>query len=207
MTFRIDGMDSETSDHILGDDVVAAMRSLGSEDGDGRIVLPNADEMGSAYETYAVYRWSLPDGRSLFIDWAHGGVVSGGVDDGDIRGRLRGWNHDDVPEEAEWMAAWGYGGLAYLEKADEAFEGPCRVWCEPNYYVGTYAAPLPHFVRADEADEGCFDESIREFSTYAEASEYVDEYYNAPSAYDGIAACSVLAHGQAGPDSLTIVKA
>jgi hypothetical protein len=199
----------------VDDDVVTAILELSldiAEDLDAADPEPDEQAKDSS-DQYAIYRWGLADGRSLFVDSAHGGVVSAGVDGGSIADRLLDWDHDDVPETAEWMAAWGYSGLAYLEEAKEGYDAPCRVWCEPNYYPGTYGAPDPHFIRtyANRRDDDVqfvpYDEDIREFVTYAEAEAYVDEYYDAPSGYDGIATCCVLSHGQAGPNSLTIVKA
>jgi len=84
--------------------------------------------------------------------------------------------------------------------ADEGYQGPCRVWREPNYHIGTYGAPTPHFATDESRD-------IIEFATRAEAEDYVYDYYNAPSQYDGIPACNVLSHGQAGADGLVIVRA
>ncbi|MHB8996886.1 MAG: hypothetical protein ACYC63_16680 [Armatimonadota bacterium] len=194
----------------LGDDVASAIAELGLDiEDDVRDVYPEPDEKAGANECYEIYRWALADGRSLFVDLAYGGVESAEVADATIRDIVLGWDHDDYPETAEWLAAWGFNGLDILPVAEPGYDGPCRVWCEPNYYIGTYGAPDPGFVRIDVDDDGyCHDnyDNIREFETRAEAQAYVDEYYNAPSGYDGIPACNVLSHGQAGADGLTIVR-
>lgn len=123
------------------------------------------------------------------------------------------WNWDELgyARKSEWMAAWGYNGLAYEAVATPEHEGPCLVYCEPNYYQGHINAPKPHMVHEEDADgQTVYDADgpvVREFADYAEAKAYVDAYYDAPSGYDGIRACSVLSHGQSGPDTLTIVNA
>lgn len=196
-TITVDG-------HLLDvdDDVVAAIAELGldiAEDVDDGVSPPD-ERAQYLSNSYGVYRWGLADGRSLFIDLVEGGVTYAGVDEGDIADHLLNWDHYSVPETAEWMAGWGYLGLGYEQVADEGYDGPCRVWREPDCYEGTYTAPNPGYAR-DDKDE------ILEFASREEAEAYVDEYYDAPSQYDGVAACRVLSHGQAGPDQLTIVKA
>jgi len=104
---------------------------------------------------------------------------------------------DDLPG---WLASMGLDPLeTVLCPAGPDYDGPCRIWCNPNYFASTINAPRADFVR-DEDDP-------REFVSRAEAQAYVDKYYDEPSGYDGIKACNVLSHGQAGPDLLTIVEA
>jgi hypothetical protein len=91
---------------------------------------------------------------------------------------------------------------AFLSEAKPDWKGECRVWHMPNYYSGHNNPPLPHFAR-----EGDDPKQITTFANYADAKAYVENYFNEESAYDGIAACNVLSHGQAGADSLKIVEA
>ena len=150
------------------------------------------------------YRYALADGLSLYIDVDQGDITAVQVSAEPMLAHMREWWHAVAcgeVEEAEWLVEWGMGGLAVLDVAGEDYNGPCRVWHEPCYYQGTCNAPREHFAREDGTDD------IRDFATRAEAQSYVDEYYNAPSKYDGIPACNVLSHGQAGADTLTIVKA
>jgi len=150
------------------------------------------------------YRYALTDGLNLYIDVEQGDIVGVQVSAEPMLAHMREWWHAMAcgdAEEAEWLAVLGFSGLDVLETADEDYNGPCRVWHEPCYYQGTCNAPPDHFARVEGTDD------IREFVTREAAQSYVDEYYNAPSKYDGIPACNVLSHGQAGADKLTIVKA
>lgn len=109
---------------------------------------------------------------------------------------------DDLEEpegtfRAEWLAAWGFDEAPAV--ADPGAEGPFAIWVQPNWYAGA-GAPEPHYER-DEWGE------VLLFETYEEAEAYVRAYYEEPSEYEGIPACRVLAHGQAGADTLSIVKA
>lgn len=109
---------------------------------------------------------------------------------------------DADADRAEIMAGFGIDfPNAILKEASEDYDGECRVWHIPNYYPGHNNPPLPSFAREGDGDE------ITTFASYAEAKAYVEFYFNEESAYDGIAQCNVLSHGQAGADSLKIVEA
>lgn len=169
--------------------------------------LSGRDWMDDADETHqqpngveSVYEYGLDGGLALYIHTDQGCPVSADIRPaGDIAAYLADCERGDL-DAAEWLASWGHNGLSALTEADADRTEPCRVWCEPQYYAGTCGAPAPGYVR-DEAGE------IREWPTAADAQDYVDEYYNAPSGYDGIRACNVLSHGQAAADELTIVEA
>lgn len=169
----------------------------------------NATESAdNGYES--AHRIQLPDGHNIYIDVTNAGienVVLGGtalVADTTLEEYVATW---DLPtgtdmHRATFMAAWGYDGLGYLQAAPADYDGPCWIWRQPNYYEGTINAPQPGLLTDDDPYG-----TPREFSTRADAQAWVDQYHNAPSAYDGIKQCHVLSHGQAGPDVLTIVQA
>lgn len=148
--------------------------------------------------SHGVYQWDLGGGQYLYVDTDQGIPQSAGVSQDDIDDHLLSWSYDDQ-DAAEWLAAWSLDGLSQLDEVDDTHDGPCRIWCEPCYYSGTYNAPTPGYVRDDAG-------AIAEFDTYADAAEYVDAYYNTSTQYDGVPDCNIMSHGQAGPDSLTIVK-
>jgi hypothetical protein len=107
----------------------------------------------------------------------------------------------DVDQDrAEIMAGFAIDFPTFLTEAAADFAGECRVWHMPNYYSGHNNPPLPSFAR----DE---DDLILTFGNRAAAEQYVSDYYSEPSCYDGIPACNVLSHGQAGADTLKIVEA
>ncbi len=149
-----------------------------------------------------IYIWHLAGDAQLEVtvmegvpDWAEVGPRR------DIADILREWDiPDDCASLGEWLSRWGLDGLQAETPVEEGYEGPCAVWCEPNYYEGTYGAPTAGRARDDHGDP-------LEFPSYAEAAAYVANYYNEPSPYDGIRACDVLAHGQYAADTLTIVAA
>jgi hypothetical protein len=160
----------------------------------------------------ACYRYDLGDGLSLYIDQAQGDIIAIAISEVTLLEHICDWwgnITDDTYEQAEWLASWGYDGLAVLTKAKLDDEGPFRIWIEPQYYPGTYNAPQAGFAHRWATDSQVVsvddDLGIAEFATYAEAQAYVDAYYSEPSRYDGIPQCNVLSHGQAGPDRLTIV--
>ena len=102
-------------------------------------------------------------------------------------------------DRPEWLSAWGLD--PELTEADEnSTASTFRIWDTPNYYEGTNNAPQAGWWKNEETNEAM------EFNSYAEAEEVVDEYYDEPSAYDGIPQCNVLSHGQAGSDDLIIVE-
>jgi len=147
----------------------------------------------------SIYRFALADGRWLDVESTQGCPIAAQVLESSesIASHVREWYHDC--DDAEWLSCWGLDPL--LDEPADDWDGPCRVWCEPQYHAGTCGAPQPGFIREENS------EAIREFATRAEAQAYIDEYYSAPSAYDGIKACNVLSHGQYAADKLTLVQA
>jgi len=107
---------------------------------------------------------------------------------------------DDLPA---WLASMGLDPFdTVLRPANPDYDGPCRIWCQPNYSASAINAPREDFVRdGDKPEANMVGFAIREFTSYAKAQAYVDDYYNAPSEYDE------LDHGQIGSDFLTIVEA
>lgn len=160
-----------------------------------------ADDRAEYLEQDHCYEYRVDDKRSVYVY-----VGPGSIYDVEIaQPGLENYIHEtmdlyDGEDNAQHMQHWGYDGLDYLDKAEPGFDGPCRVWRKPNYYQGTCGAPQPDYARDEQY-------IIREFDGYAAAAAYVNEYYSAPSGYDGIPECNVLAHGQAGADTLTIVEA
>jgi len=162
----------------------------------------------------ACYRYDLGNGLSLYIDREQGAITAISISrDTMIEHMQEWWSNitDGSDEQAEWLAAWGLNALSTLVIAKPGDEGPFRVWCEPQYFPGTCNAPLPRYAHKWATDAECVtpddDLGIAEFDTYEQAQAYIDEYYSAPSRYDGIPACNVMSHGQAGPDRLSIVRA
>lgn len=128
---------------------------------------------------------------------------------------------EETPSDHVWEAAQNQGycePLEYLASFEinpleehlesipadaEEIEGETyRVWVEPQYYEGTCNAPVPHFARDGEYGDG----DVLEFDSLEAARDYVHEYYNEPSGYDGIPACNCLSHGQYAADVLTVVR-
>ena len=183
------------------EDMLQAVLAAGIElAGDDAEWARGPDEEASA-GSYKSLRWDLGEGRSLYVDYDQGVPDCAAINAVGMAEHLQDWDWaDDAASLGEWMAQWGYEGLAYEQVAGEDYEGPCRVWREPNYYQGTYDAPQAGYARDDEGD-------VLEFDTRAEAQAYCDDYFGAPSEYEGIPACNVLAHGQAGADALTVVNA
>jgi hypothetical protein len=107
---------------------------------------------------------------------------------------------DVEQDRAEIMADFGIAFPTFLTEAAANFAGKCRVWHMPNYHRGHCNPPSPSFACGE-------DDSIITFENRAAAEQYVSDYYTEPSCYDGIAECNVLAHGQAGADTLKIVEA
>jgi len=144
-----------------------------------------------------IYRWTLVDGQYLYIDCSHGTDPDNATIGTDgIETHLMDWDHDC--DDTEWIAEWGVE--PELAMAAKDFPGECRVWHSPHYYQGTCNVPQSRWARGEDGQ-------IMEFANYAAAATYVHNYYHAPSAYDGISACSVLSYGQASPDTLTICEA
>ena len=77
------------------------------------------------------------------------------------------------------LASFGFDyGFAEAKPGDT----DVRVWCEPNYYAGTWNAPKAGYVRDDDGEQLVFD-------NYTDAQAWIDQmeegtYY--------------LAHGEAG---------
>lgn len=121
-------------------------------------------------------------------------VTSGDVDgldiypaDTSIKSLLRDWDTGDL-SMAEHLASWGFDGTpdAANESATDV-----RIWCEPNYYVGTLGAPIGHYVY----EEDTYDRDPLVFATVADAQAWIDRaesgtYY--------------LSHGEAGRPAYTI---
>jgi len=108
---------------------------------------------------------------------------------------------DAAADRAEVMADFAIPfPESFLTEAAADFAGACRVWLMPNYYHGHTNAPSATFARGE-------DEKIITFENRDAAEQYVSNYYSKPSSYDGIPACNVLSHGQAGADTLKIVEA
>jgi len=130
-------------------------------------------------------------GTPLSIDW---------LADGETPEQYIADSYNGDGELAEYLSGLGFNGKHVLDVVVASHDGPCRVWCEPQYLHGTYNAPVDGFAR----DDG---DAIIEFASGKDAQAYIDDYYNEPSAYDGVRECNVLCHGQAGADILTIVAA
>lgn len=194
MPITIDGYEVDCDDDVV-DAVLAHSIDLESECWD-----EHADEEASN-GTFRVLRWGLQE-RSLYIDLDQGVPDSAAVEECTMEQHITQWPWGEMgyASLSEWMAAWECDGLSYEEPAPDDYDGPCYVWHAPNYYQGTFDAPLAGYARDSNGE-------VIEFETRAKAQAYVDEYYSAPSQYEGIPACNVLTHGQAGPDELTIVKA
>ncbi len=199
MRYYVDGYDV-LPDELLTDEVVAAMTLMCGEDEDDEVALPDPAESASTWDgLLQIRRWTLPDGRHLSISVAEGAITSAQVYGAavSIADELLGdWDHDDCPEDAEWMEAWGLGGLKYLTVAEEGYEGPCRVWRETHYLPGTCGAPCSEFAREE------WSEDIIEFATRAEAEDYVDS--NRDDNRDGN--LYRLSYGQYAADDLHIVR-
>lgn len=159
---------------------------------------PPDDQWTNGSDTVSV--WHLGDGWYLYADYCDGQLSAARITRDDIAHHLTLWAWEDQGVDlAEWLTMWSLDGLQVCDKT----AGPgdtCRIWCEPCYYEGTCDAPTAGYVRDQDNEE------IWEGS-YDQAQAWIDEYYDAPSSYDGILACNVLSHGQAGPDTLTIVRA
>ena len=147
----------------------------------------------------SLYLWRLADRLYLIIYCEQGRPVNANLSDDDLADYVCAYCADGC-RESEALASWGLDGLAAETEAAEDYDGECAIWCEPHYYEGTCGAPQAGFVRDDKSLD------IRVFPRVAEAQAYVDEYYSAPSGYDGIRECNVLSHGQFGADTLTIVE-
>lgn len=157
--------------------------------------------------TFAVHVYTLDSLSRLFIDSDQGVPDCATVSDYGITEHLSNWswNDFDFPHIAEWYSAWGLDGLAHLVAAPADYDGPCAVWRDPSYYAGTINAPGARLDRETDRDGSPINEVLT-FPTRTKAEAYVAAYYGEPSEYAGIRACNVLSHGQAGADTLTIVK-
>ena len=175
---------------------------VGSYDYADNAFLPTPDDEAS-YGDYSIKRYNLVDGRWLRIDRDEDYTVSVEESTRNIADALLDWPWDDMgwQSSAEFLGAFGIDPMYVLEKADETWTGHCKVLHEPQYYGGSCNAPTPSFALGDDSPDDF------EFADYAAAKAYVDNYYTAPGTYDGIPACNELAHNQAGPDTLTIVRA
>jgi hypothetical protein len=150
----------------------------------------------------SVYRFDLPDGRFVFLDCPQGTpetVFVAPVGEDSIEVYVREFCYQDYVALSEYMVEWGFDGLDYEDEAGPDYAGRCRIWSEPHYYAGTCGAPSPGYAKDDDG-------RVLQFQTYAKAKAYVDNYYNAENAYDGVKDCNVLAHGQSAADTLTIIK-
>jgi hypothetical protein len=185
-TITVGGHDVE-----CGDGVAAVVAAAGL-DLSGDSWYEQADET-EKNETYRVCRWELTNGRSLYVDLDGDIPLWASVHDGDMSSHLEAWHWNDLGYESlgEWMASWGYDGLHWEHVADEDYHGPCRVWEQHHYFVGTCGAPSDGYARDERGD-------VLEFASICEAQKYVDECYDE----DPIR----LAHGQHASDTLTIVK-
>jgi len=176
------------------------------------VMLPDLDDTlwrENATDCYSngqsdIYRYDLGNDLALSIDVDCGEIMSLEVSTTSIEDLLAQWDHPG--RLSEWLSEWDLDGLMAEQVVDETYDGECLVWRAPQYYHGTYGAPKPGIDRVEDAD-GQDTNGLLVFADYAAARAYVDDYYNAPSYYDGIPACNVLSHGQAGPDTLTIIAA
>lgn len=97
-----------------------------------------------------------------------------------------------------WLAEWGIDPGLTPADPKSTYDN-YRIWVTPNYYSGTCGAPISGWLLDDDGNP-------IDYPSYQAAQDAVDEYYNAPSCYDGIPACNVLSHGQAGSDDMMIVE-
>ena len=168
-----------------------------------------ADKCEASYNS-AWYAYHLDDGKQLEISVAEGYPEDAGIEP--IRSgleALKQWWWDQTPpcDLEEWLVEWGYTDpvtAGIVKKATPDYDGVCRIWREPQYQSSCYDPPLAGYVRHEDPSGEKTDEIWE--GTYAEAEAYVNDYYDAPSGYDGIKACNVLAHGQISADRLMIIK-
>lgn len=170
--------DNPTAPDLSGDDWREQCEMIGSDGSDSYYTVGNL--IIYTYEGEITTVEVLPPGVSP-DDW----IVANFCGDAEI---------------AEYMAGLGFDGLNQLNEATPEYDGPCRIWCTSHYYPGTVNVPRSEFMRDEDGE-------IAEYEDYAAAQAVVDEYYNAPSAYDGIPQCNVMSHGQYAADTLTIVEA
>ncbi len=78
------------------------------------------------------------------------------------------------------------------------YDGPCRIWREPQYYEGTCNAPAEGWLLDDDGRP-------REYDSVTEAQAARAAYYEPSTAYEGVRDCNVLSHGQYAADKLTVV--
>lgn len=158
-----------------------------------------SDDVVTDRACFSVYSGDGGNGLTLYVDTDGGAPQSAPISLASIEAHLRGWDWSEIGYVCAEDFRGSFGIDPGLVPATGEHEGPFVVWCEPNYYDGTFNAPSPSLDKDEEGD-------VIVFASYEEAAEYVAAYYNAPSRYEGIPACNVLAHGQAGTDSLTICK-
>lgn len=191
-TITIGGLDLPVSDAVQAD----ILPDLADDDYRDLADL-SAEHAGAQLTTYGYH---LDVTRTLWIDEEQGYPTNVSVSaDRTILEHLADYDTGDCDRD-EWLAGWDIGFTP--DAAPDDYDGPCRVWCSPNYYRGTCNAPQPAYVRTRE--DSCDAGDIRDFASRAEAQAYIDDYYSGPSDYDGIPQCNVLSHGQAGADTLII---
>lgn len=208
MTINYDGKEIEVEVEVA-DDLAATA------------VLPDLEYGGPVHDAdiidngvYTIEVWPAGEGLSLVIESEQGCIITCSLRETVTAAEvLECWDTDGA-DIYEWRAQWGVD--PQIEPVADDYDGPCRVWHETHYYAGTCNAPIAGWRRKnrhsgyDDVVPGNPDEDrtgILVWATRAAAQEYVDNYYNAPSAYDGIPQCNCLSHGQAGPDTLYICEA
>lgn len=198
-------MDSVVCRITLESDEELVAESYLDRDVPASLDVDNADDVRGAEHAMLpeVYWFSGP---RLAVAWYPDTGACDLYDAQDLESGVRQMAEDVAINADGWImpevfAAYGYDPVraGILTAAPEDYAGECAIWDVPQYYAGTYNAPQPAFWRSDDPD------TVQVYPTRAKAQSAVDDYYNAPSGYDGIRACNVLSHGQAGADVLTVV--
>lgn len=153
-----------------------------SEDIDWADLRDDADEVYDDGMGNVVYRF----GDHYLHDSEIGDVVVNRADS--PAEYFAGWDHDSYGTPEDLLEAFGL--TPDLDEADETHTGPCRIWCDPEYFESA-TAPLCHWVRDGDND-------IEIWDNYADARAWVDERYAEPF---------VTASGQATRPTYTICKA
>jgi len=212
-TITIDGNEisiyNDTDKPVAVEDIPSVITS---PDYDGQIYDASDECWSNGPDGLYLYR--MDDGRNLYVDVVQVIDCITITDDSPI-GHLRDWyaNISDDDDEDEWLSEWDLAADDHLVAVPDDYDGPCRVWHAPCYYSTHNNRPTGYWARDDDVtppDNEYVDPKlspIHVFVNRADAQDYINDYYTAPSGYDGIPACNVLSHGQAGSDTLIIVAA